>query len=92
MVRRKGELSSATIDSGWPHQVALPACIGRNYVLIHDYCRSLSLCQRGHFFYRGNEGFNVFCFREREHAELFHAHFGGEFIDPRDRPRWPSRK
>ncbi len=94
MVRRKGELSSASIDSGWPHQVALPAtsCIGRNFVLIHDFCRSLSLCPRGHFFYRGDEGFNVFCFREREHAELFQSRFGGEFIAPRERPGWPGAR
>jgi hypothetical protein len=25
MIRRKGELSPAGIDRGWPHQVALPA-------------------------------------------------------------------
>jgi hypothetical protein len=32
---------------------------------------------------------NVFCFAEREHAELFRERFGGEFIDPKDRLKWP---
>jgi hypothetical protein len=32
----------------------------------------------------------VFCFAEREHAEKFRARFGGEFIDPKLRPKWPG--
>ena len=46
MVRRKGELSSAMIDVGSPHQVALPAeaCAGKNWVVTHEFCRDLSLC------------------------------------------------
>ena len=30
---------------------------------------------------------NVFCFAERAHAEQFRERFGGEFIDPKDRPK-----
>jgi hypothetical protein len=33
---------------------------------------------------------NVFCFAERSHAEQFHQRFGGEFIDPKSRPKWPG--
>jgi len=37
MTRRKGELSAAGIDRGWPHQVALPAdqVTGANYNIVH---------------------------------------------------------
>ena len=94
MVYRKGELSKATIDREWPHQVALPAsrCTGRNYVTIRLFCEGLSLCPRGHSFRRDSIDMIVFCFAERVHAEQFQARFGGEFIDPKDRPKWPSRR
>ena len=92
MVYRKGELSKGTIDREWPHQVALRAdrCTGPNYVTIHLFCEELSLCVRGHFFYRDGIGMNVFCFAKRAHADRFQQRFGGEFVDPKDRPRWPS--
>lgn len=65
MVYRKGELSKGTIDREWPHQVALQAdkATGANWVQIQTFCRGLSLCHRGHFFYRDAVGFNVYCFR-----------------------------
>ena len=31
-----------------------------------------------------------FCIAEREHAEQFRERFGGEFIDPKNRPKWPG--
>ena len=94
VVYRKGELSKATIDRDWPHQVALPEyrCSGRNYVTIHLFCEDLSLCPRGHFIYRDGVGMNVFCFAERAHAEHFQKRFGGEFLDPKDRPGWPGAR
>ena len=47
MVCRQGELSKYAIDSGWPHQVALPTPIP-HLPYIYDWCRAerLSLCQR----------------------------------------------
>ena len=52
MVYRKGELSSAGIDSGWPHQVGLNAdlCTGHHYKTVHFFCEAekLSLCKRAH--------------------------------------------
>ena len=42
-----------------------------------------------HTFVRGDRYYTVFCFAEREHAELFREKFGGEMIHPKDRPRWP---
>ena len=35
---------------------------------------------------------NVFCFAEREHAEQFRERFGGEFIDPKNLPKWPGTR
>jgi hypothetical protein len=65
-----------------------------NYVTIHLYCDAerLSLCRRGHSFRRDDLDMNVFCFAERLHAEQLQARFGGEFIDPNDRPKWPGSR
>jgi hypothetical protein len=94
VVYRKGELSKGMIDRQWPHQVALPACrcTGHNYVTIRLFCEGLSLCPLGHCFRRDTTDFNVFCFAQREDAQAFQVRFGGEFIDPKDRPRWPGRR
>ena len=74
--------------------MALPAyrCSGGNYVTIRLFCKDLSLCDRGHSFYRDGMDMNVFCFAERAHAEQFRERFGGEFIDPKDRPKWPGAR
>lgn len=92
MVYRKGELSKGMIDRDWPHQVVLPAarCSGHNYITIRLFCEGLSLCSRGHSFRRDGADMSVFCFAERAHAEQFQERFGGEFLDPMDRPRWPG--
>jgi hypothetical protein len=94
VVYRKGELSKATIDRDWPHHVALLAyrCTGGNYLIIRLCCEGLSLCDRGHSFYRDSTDMNIFCFAERAHAEQFRERFGGEFIDPKDRPKWPGSR
>jgi hypothetical protein len=94
VIYRRGELSKAAIDRNWPHQVALHAehCSGHGYVTIRLFCEGLSLCPRGHFFRRDNADMNVFCFAEREHAERFRERFGGELIDPKDRPKWPGSR
>jgi hypothetical protein len=93
-VHRRGGLSKHAIDRDWPHQVALPAyrCTGGNYVTMRLFCEELSLSPRGHSFYRDGTDMNVFCFARREHAELFRDRFGGEFIDPKDRPKWPGSR
>ena len=92
MVYRKGELSKGTIDREWPNQVALRADVvaGRNFSALQEFCRPLSLCPRGHSFRRDSLDFVVFCFADRAHAEQFRDRFGGEFVDPRHRPKWPG--
>jgi hypothetical protein len=88
VVYRKGELSKGTIDREWPHQVALRADLvaGRNFTIIHEFCRLLSLCPRGHSFRRDGADFIVFCFADCSHAERFRDRFGGEIIDPSSGP------
>jgi hypothetical protein len=70
MTYRKGELSTAGIDRGWPHQVALPASqvTGANYNIVHGFCRKLSLCERGHSVQRDGIGYVVFCFADPARA------------------------
>lgn len=87
MTRRKGELSAAGIDRGWPYQVSLPAsaCEGGRYKAIHRFCESLSLCPRGHSVFHEGEWFNVYCFAESNDAAKFMRRFGGERFDPKQR-------
>ena len=93
MVRRKGELSNYKIDAWWPNQVALAAnlTIGRKHDEVMEFCKNLSLAPRGHTFVRGVEYVNVWCFEDEEDAQKFIARFGGQMIDPKDRPRWPGK-
>ena len=92
LVYRKGELSKAMMDRDWPHQVALPAsgCGGHNYITIRLFCEPLSLCPRTHSYRQNDVDMTVFCFAKREHAEKFQERFGGDFLDPKDRPKWPG--
>jgi hypothetical protein len=87
MIYRKGELSPAGVDRGWPHQVALPASVsaGGGYKAIHEFCNDLSLCPRGHSVFHEGQWFNVYCFAEAVDAEKFMKRFGGETFDPKQR-------
>lgn len=90
MVNRKGELSKAAIDRGWPHQVALEArlCVGHHYYSLRYFCVGLSLCDRGHSFFRDGKDFTVFCFAVEDHARAFSDKFSGELMCPKTRPKW----
>jgi hypothetical protein len=87
MTRRKGELTAAGVDLGWPHQVALPASASRDggYKVIHDFCKSLSVCPRGHSVIHEGDWFRVYCFAEPSDAAKFMQRFGGETFDPKQR-------
>ncbi|MFM9850244.1 MAG: hypothetical protein ACKVP3_24190 [Hyphomicrobiaceae bacterium] len=86
MAQRK---ANSAIDSGWPHQVVLPAdqCSGGHYVTKHEFCRGLSLCPRGHFDRRDDRDYVVFCFADAAHAALFRERFGSEPVDAKARTR-----
>jgi hypothetical protein len=88
-MRRRGELSAAEIDHGWPHQVVLPArlCERGGYNEIHEFCRDLTLCTRGHALYHDDQWFHVYCFKESAHAQKFVERFGGEKFSPVERGR-----
>ncbi len=91
MGRRKEELSSARVDQDWPHQVAIPEAraMGANPAIIRAFCKELSLCSRGHAVAREGEWWQVFCFADKEHAEKFMQHFGGEDFYPKQ--KWKGR-
>jgi hypothetical protein len=93
MVRRKGEMSTFQVDNRWPFQVALAQSVttGRKLDEVYEFCKDLSLCQRGHCFVRGTEYIKVWCFAEQGDAQKFIERFGGEMIAVEDRPRWPGK-
>lgn len=87
MVYRKGELSPAGVDRGWPYQVAVPFT---DDIPLGHVCPSgpvSSLCRRGHEVSDGSRRYRVFCFSDPEQAKAFKASVGGEDFDPRDRGR-----
>jgi hypothetical protein len=86
-MRRKGELSPARIDREWPHQVALPANTSEQdgYKTIHEFCKDLSICSRGHSVFHEDQWFNFYCFADPGDAEKFMKRFGGERFDPKQR-------
>lgn len=92
MSRRKGELSRGEIDRQFPHQVALPsrATGGKALTDVLDFGRHRSMAPRRPCFVRDNEYWTVWCFADRQDAEAFQQRFGGEFMAPADRPKWPG--
>jgi hypothetical protein len=85
---RKGELSPAAIDRGWPYQVAIAADITRsNFNAIRNFSNDLSLCLRGHAVFHDGKWFNVYCFAEPGDLDKFMQRFGGEKFDPKQRGR-----
>lgn len=91
---RKGELSKSMLDRQWPYQVAIDAehTSGRAHALAVEFCKPLSLAPRGHSYVENDRWVNVYCFREREHADAFAAEYGGRIVNPADRPRWPGKR
>ena len=91
MVYRKGEMTKATVDREWPHQVALPASqVSRDYYVILNFCKDerLSLCGRGHSFRREKVDYVVKCFATKDDADKFTERFGGEYMTPKTRPKF----
>jgi hypothetical protein len=61
-------------------------CERDGYNEIHEFCRDLTLCSRGHALYHDSQRFHVYCFKERADAQKFMERFGGEkfySIEPR---------
>jgi hypothetical protein len=89
MTYRKGELTAAAIDRGWPYQVVLDAdlCKGKNHDLHTQFNFGTSLCARGHSVMQDGKWYRVFCYSIREDAESFMARFGGEWFEPKKQGR-----
>lgn len=87
MTQRKGELTPAGVDRGWPHQVILLASLslGKLGAEQAEFCKGLSLCVRRHSISHKDEHYLVHCFSLREDAATFMARYGGEWFDPRER-------
>ncbi|NJO33010.1 MAG: hypothetical protein HC869_07520 [Rhodospirillales bacterium] len=94
MVYRKGELSPATMDREWPHQVAVAAEFvnGKNKTIIDRFCRGLSVCPRRHTFQRDRKEYLVYCFADPGDADYFRTYFGGEPMTPETRPKEVGRR
>jgi len=87
MTRRKGELTPAGIDRGWPHQIAVAAelSLGKLGEQQYEFCKPLMRCTRGHSVMFEDKGYNVHCFATKAGAEAFMAQFGGEWFNPAER-------
>lgn len=90
MVYRKGELSKASIDREWPHQLALPTefVTGKNTIILQRFCRGLSVCPRHQRYWRDGVEHIAYCFKDRLEAQYLQVHFGGELVDPNNLGPW----
>ncbi|WP_139238593.1 hypothetical protein [Mesorhizobium sp. YR577] len=82
-------VSASVIDQKWPYQVALPddICTQDNFTIILEF-----FVARGWRYFTRNvqaiwpngkyQSMRLYCFADRASAEVFQAHFGGEFFDP----------
>ena len=90
MGRRKGELSSSTIDREFPHQVVvLASSVAGNAggAKLEVALKGLSVCGRHHSIVKADQWHIVFCFSDKAHTDLFRERFGGEPFDPSSRGR-----
>jgi hypothetical protein len=89
MSRRKGELSSSTIDRVWPYQVAVRAELvnRRNHEAAREFMASLSVCPRHRSVHHNDVEYHVYCFSDPEHARLMRERYGGEDFNPKHRGR-----
>ena len=87
MSRRKGELSPAGVDYGWPYQVAVSesAMQKRCFAEWQESKYRLKACLRGHTVHYESEDWFVVCFADVEAARTFKAEWDGVNFDPADR-------
>src|SRR5262245_42545213 len=88
--RRKGELSAAAIDRGWPHQVAVPAddCRGSRGRFMDAFCLDLSVCERHHSVFHEDKWWTIYCLANPEHAEKFRLRFRRRAIQSQGAGPW----
>ena len=69
----------------------MEASLGPRNHVVHDFCRDLSLCRRGHRVTHGGQRWNVFCFAKEDDAKKFMDKFGGEKFDSAKRGKGRNR-
>lgn len=82
MARRKGELTPAAIDRGWPFQVALLAELSKGKLGEEQalYCNRLMRCSRGHTVFHEDQHYNIHCFATKVGAEAFMGEVRGRMV------------
>lgn len=87
MSKRKGQMSQATINRRWPHQVAILAeiCRGPLKADIFEFCKPYPNSGSPWQIHHESQSYLVKCFPEKSIADEFIARFGGEWFDPRER-------
>lgn len=86
-MRRKGELSAAGVDRGWPYQVAVEIPPGHGLGIVPAVGPLSSLAPRGYEVAYDGKRYRVFCFSDPDQAARFKDVMGGLDFDPRDRGR-----
>lgn len=90
-MRRKGEISPAALDRGWPHQVAIDELyVVANFDAVQTEAERLDVAPRGHSVGHAGIWYTVYCFAEAEAAEAFRMRFGGLPFNPKDRGKGRS--
>lgn len=87
MVYRKGELSPAGVDRGWPYQVAVRIEVGSGLGYLPQVGPLSAMCWRQHELTDGKHRYRIYCFADPDQAAEFKRWSGGEDFDPRDRGR-----
>ena len=72
---------------GFAGKALLPARLSQRsgYQEIHEFCKGLSVCSRGHAVFYDRQWFHVYCFSDPADADKFLQRFGGEKFDPKQR-------
>jgi hypothetical protein len=87
MSKRKGQLSQASINRLWPHQVAIQAEVYRGPLKpqIVAFCQPYPESGSPWQIHYEGQSYLVKCFPEEAVADEFVHRFGGERFDPRER-------
>ncbi|MGO4450145.1 hypothetical protein AB4Y96_14570 [Phyllobacterium sp. TAF24] len=91
--RSRGAETEAAIDRQYPYQVALLAIeVSYRFDNVDFLSRRLGCYRLNHSYYDDGEGFVIYCFPEKDEAEIFLKAFDGHWITPEQRKKstWKS--
>ena len=104
MVYRKSEISNAAINKGFPHQLAVKALEAPEQYERHVHLMMVideqdwQVAPRCFSVVYEGDWWNVYCFADKSHAEMFKALFGGVWTQSSERgsgsnwARWTPRQ